>query len=40
MDNAAMIGGLGEQLLRSGRRDDMSLQATPTISIPVVQQGA
>jgi N6-L-threonylcarbamoyladenine synthase len=40
MDNAAMIGGLGEQLLRSGRRDDMSLQATPTISIPAVQQGA
>ena len=40
MDNAAMIGGLGEQLLRNGRRDDMSLQATPTISIPAVQQGA
>jgi N6-L-threonylcarbamoyladenine synthase len=34
MDNAAMIAGLGEQLLRSGQRDGMALQATPTISIP------
>lgn len=34
MDNAAMIAGLGEQLLRSGQRDTMDLQATPTISIP------
>ncbi len=34
MDNAAMIAGLGEQLLRAGHRDDMDLQATPTISIP------
>lgn len=34
MDNAAMIGGLGFQLLRAGKRDDMELQATPVISIP------
>lgn len=34
MDNAAMIAGLGEQLLRAGHRDVMDLQATPTISIP------
>jgi N6-L-threonylcarbamoyladenine synthase len=42
MDNAAMIAGLGEQLLRSGQRDGMALQATPTISIPAgpVQAGA
>lgn len=34
MDNAAMIAGLGEQLLRAGHRDVMDLQATPTISMP------
>jgi N6-L-threonylcarbamoyladenine synthase len=32
MDNAAMIGGLGGELLRSGAASDMSLQAVPTAS--------
>jgi N6-L-threonylcarbamoyladenine synthase len=32
MDNAAMIGGLGGELLRAGASSDMALQAVPTAS--------
>ncbi len=32
MDNAAMIGGLGGELLKSGQASDMGLQAIPTAS--------
>jgi N6-L-threonylcarbamoyladenine synthase len=32
MDNAAMIGGLGGELLRAGTTSDLSLQALPTAS--------
>ena len=30
LDNAAMIAGLGFELLLAGRRDDLTLTATPT----------
>jgi len=32
MDNAAMIAGLGCELLRAGARSDLSLQAEPTVT--------
>jgi hypothetical protein len=32
MDNAAMIGGLGGELLRAGASSDMALPAVPTAS--------